>query len=93
MIVTAAALLAGTSLASAQVRDDPPGWAWQQRGNLDSDGVNPNRNYRGAYDSYGYVGRAPNRAYGYRSYRGFRADDPPGSRYQDHGNREWNGGD
>lgn len=90
MVMGAAALLAGTSIASAQVRDNPPGWAWQHRGILDSDGVNPNRNYRGAYESYGYVGRAPYRAYGYRGYgyRGYRADDPPGARYQDHGIRE-----
>jgi hypothetical protein len=96
MIAVGAALLAGTSIAAAQVRDDPPGWAWQQRGILDSDGVNPNRNYRGAYESYGsarsygFDRRAPYRSYG---YRGFRRDDPPGSRYQDQGNREWQGGD
>ena len=92
MVVMGALLLAGTSMASAQVRDAPPGWAWQRRGILDSDGVNPNRNY------YGYAGRAPYRAYGSRGYgaygygyRGFRADDPPGARYQDYGVREWDG--
>ena len=100
MIVVGAALLAGTSAASAQVRDNPPGWAWQHRGILDSEGVNPNRTYRGAYDSYDYVGRAPYRSYGYPSYgyssygyRGFRADDPPGARYQDQGIRDWDGGE
>jgi hypothetical protein len=98
MLVMGALLLAGTSMASAQVRDDPPGWAWQRRGILDSDGVNPNRNYWGGYEAYGYAGRAPYRAYGSRGYgsygygyRGFRADDPPGARYQDYGVREWDG--
>jgi hypothetical protein len=93
MIVVGAALLAGTSIAAAQTRDDPPGWAWQRRGILDSEGINPNRTYRGAYDAYGAYGysrRAPYRSYG---YRGFRADDPPGSRYQDRGIREWDGGE
>jgi hypothetical protein len=100
MIAVGAAMLAGTSIAAAQVRDDPPGWAWQHRGILDSDGINPNRPYRyrgaydygGAYDSYGaygYAGRAaPSRSY---RYRRFRADDPPGSRYQDEGIRQWDG--
>jgi hypothetical protein len=100
MIVVGAALLAGTSVASAQVRDNPPGWAWQHRGILDSEGIDPNRNYWGAYNSYGYAGRAPYEAYGYRpygyrayGYRNYRADDPPGSRYQDRGIREWDYGE
>jgi hypothetical protein len=100
MIAVGVALLAGTSIAAAQSwRDDPPGWAWQQRGILDSDGINPNRPYRGAYGAYGAYGSygaygygrvAPYRSYG---YRGFRSDDPPGSRYQDQGIRDWNGGE
>jgi hypothetical protein len=96
MIVVGALLLAGTSMASAQVRDDPPGWAWQKRGILDSDGIDPNRNYWGGYDAYGYAGRVPYRAYRPRSYGsygyGYRgAYDPPGARYQDYGVREWDG--
>ena len=98
MVVMGALLLAGTSMASAQVRDDPPGWAWQRRGILDSEGVNPNRNYGGGYEPMdtlaerriALMARAAMAAYGY-GYRGFRADDPPGARYQDYGVREWDG--
>ena len=80
LAATATALLAGTTMASAQVYwDDPPGWAWQRRGIDDSAGRNPNRGYYapygyGAYEGYAY---AP----GYRYYRA----NPPGGRFQDRG--------
>jgi hypothetical protein len=91
LIASAAAMLVGTSCAaSAQVWDNPPGWAWQRRGILDDQGVNPERfgywgGYGaygaypyGGYDSYAYV---PPRGY----YRSWRRDNPPGSRFQNRG--------
>jgi hypothetical protein len=93
LLVSAAALLAGTTYASAQVRDDPPGWAWQRRGILEDQGRNPQRfgYYGGYYDSYGAYGAYPYagyRSYGYvpgpRYYRSWR-DNPPGSRFEDRG--------
>jgi hypothetical protein len=84
--LSAVALLAGTSLESAQGYDDPPGYAFQRRGIIDSAGENPNRSgrYRGGYESYGaYRGRAV--APPPRYYRHSRRDDPPGSRFQDQG--------
>ena len=93
-IVSAAWLLAGTTFASAQVWDDPPGYAWQRRGMLDSQGMNPNRPYGGfgyyGDDAYGAYGAVP----GYNAYRtapgwwnyGYvQPDIPPGSRFQDRG--------
>jgi hypothetical protein len=50
-----AALIAGTTMASAQrFRDDPPGWAFQKRGIIEMNGGNPlqygrYRSSRGAY--------------------------------------------
>jgi hypothetical protein len=81
LAATATALLAGTTMASAQVYwDDPPGWAWQRRGIIDESGRNPNRGYYGG--SYGY-GAYEGHAYapGYRYYRA----NPPGGRFQDRG--------
>jgi hypothetical protein len=82
--VCAASLLAGTSVASAQAfRDDPPGYAWQRRGIVDAQGINPlayqyrRYGYRG-YDDYAY---AP----GVRAYRSWRWDSPPGARFQNRG--------
>jgi hypothetical protein len=82
LAATATALLAGTTMASAQVYDDPPGWAFQRRGIDDSAGRNPNRGYYGGYGSYGY-GAYQGYAYapGYRYYRA----EPPGGRFQDRG--------
>jgi hypothetical protein len=81
LAVSALALLAGSAtMASAQYYDDPPGWAWQRRGIIDSSGRDPNRGWRGyygAYDSYGYDGPvvvAPR-------YRW----NAPGGRFQDRG--------
>jgi hypothetical protein len=83
LAAAAVALLSGTTVASAQVYDDPPGWAFQRRGIIDSSGQNPNR-YYGGYGGYGY-GAYEGYAYapGYRSYR-YRAE-PPGGRFQDRG--------
>ena len=61
----------------------PPGYAFQRRGIIDSSGLNPNRYYRGyggAYSAYGYAA-APR-------YYGYGRDDPPGSAFQDRGNDE-----
>jgi hypothetical protein len=53
--VALAAVIAGTSVASAQAfRDDPPGWSWQKRGIIDSNGYDPQN-----YGRYGYYGRSP----------------------------------
>jgi hypothetical protein len=94
-IVFAAAavcLLAGTSVASAQVRDYPPGYA----GRAAVLAVEDSLPYRG-YGPYGYGYRAygaydPGAYYSYGSsipgaYL-FRPDDPPGSRYQSWGNND-----
>ena len=55
LFMSAAAVLASTTYASAQVWDDPPGWAWQRRGILEDLGRNPERfgYYGGYYGSYG----------------------------------------
>ena len=52
---TAATLLAGTTFASAQGWDDPPGWRFQDRQNRESNGQLPDRQYRsyGYYNNYG----------------------------------------
>src|SRR5258705_10057475 len=86
LLVSAAALLAGTTYASAQVRDDPPGWAWQRRGILEDQGRNPQRfgYYGGEHQSYGaycvypYF-RYPRFGYvpGPRSFFFLRGDHPP----------------
>ena len=70
LVVSAAAILAGPTVASAQVWDDPPGSAYQTRGLYESSGVDP---YRPLYGpTYGY------RAYGaYNAY----AYALPGPRY------------
>jgi hypothetical protein len=93
LAMSAAALLAGTTFASAQVYYDPPGSAWQNPGLLESQGLAPYRYpYRGygAYGAYGAYGYVPGTygAYGYAPYRYYRPDDPPGSRFQDRGFRE-----
>ena len=83
LVLSTAALLASTTFASAQVWDNPPGYAFQRRGIIDSSGLNPNRYYRGyggAYSAYGYAA-APR-------YYGYGRDDPPGSAFQDRGNDE-----
>jgi hypothetical protein len=52
-----AALVAGTTMASAQrFRDNPPGWAFQRRGIIEMNGGDPWRHegygsWRGAYAS------------------------------------------
>jgi len=49
-----AALVAGSSAASAQrYWDNPPGSAWQDRGNIDSNGYDP---YEYRYRHYRYGG-------------------------------------
>ena len=84
LAVSAAALLAGTTFASAQVYfDDPPGYAWQRRGVVEDSGRPYGYRYRGAYGAYGYDGYAVVPAPRY-----YRRDDPPGSRFQDTGNDE-----
>jgi hypothetical protein len=63
-----AAVVAATSLASAQgFRDDPPGWAYQRQSIIEDNGYNslyrpwrPRRTYDDAYRAYGYAG--PNRS-------------------------------
>jgi hypothetical protein len=79
LAAAAVALLSGTTVASAQVYDDPPGWAFQRRGIIDSSGQNPNRPYYGGYGYGAYEGYAY--APGYRRYRA----EPPGGRFQDRG--------
>jgi hypothetical protein len=86
LAATGVALLAGTTMASAQVYfDDPPGWAWQRRGIIDESGRNPNnygyRGYYGAYDAYG----AYDGGYVVVTPRYYRRANPPGGRYQDRG--------
>src|SRR5712671_3961676 len=88
LAVSAAALLAGTTFASAQVYwDDPPGYAFQRRSVIDESGRSP-YGYRGAYGAYGYDGYAvvPGPRY-------YRRDNPPGSRFQDRGIEEDKGND
>jgi hypothetical protein len=87
----AVCLLAGTSIASAQVRDYPPGYA----GRAAVLAVEDPAPYRG-YGAYGYApgpygGYGPGAYYSYGSIPGaylFRPDDPPGSRYQSWGNND-----
>ena len=76
LIVSTAALLAGTTYVSAQVSDNPPGYEPQRRGVVDGSGRNPERigNERSYASSSGS--------------RNVRRDDPPGSRFQDRGNYE-----
>jgi hypothetical protein len=59
LLLSSALMLVGTTLASAQVRDDPPGWAFQRRGIIESEGYPAT----GRYDHYGY-----GRYYGPRGY-------------------------
>jgi hypothetical protein len=89
LMVSAAALLAGTTVASAQVRDSAgrnPGIY----GGYRAYGAYPYSAYAygaypyGPYDAYAY---APGR------YYGLRPDNPPGSRFQDRGIDEENGVD
>ena len=94
LFMSAAAVLASTTYASAQVWDDPPGWAWQRRGILEDQGRNPERfgYYGGYYGSYGAYPYSGYRSYGYAPgrpyYRSWRRDNPPGSRFQNFGNDE-----
>ena len=83
LMAAGAALLAGTTVAAAQAWDDPPGWAFQRRGILESEGVRPDRPgaYVGPYGAYGYYRGDPYR------YRG----DAPGERFQDRGIRDERG--
>jgi hypothetical protein len=68
-----AAVVAATSYASAQYRDDPPGWAFQRRGIVENlNGENPF--YRRGY----YYGR---RYYGGPAY-GWRGDYAYDPRYR-----------
>ncbi len=53
MASAAVALVTTTTFASAQYRDDPPGWRFQNRENRESNGQEPWRYRRGYYD-YGY---------------------------------------
>jgi hypothetical protein len=59
-----------TGAASAQVRDDPPGWAQQWRGIQEERGFHPGE----AYGGYGYYGDGvvvgPERYY-YGGYGGY----------------------
>jgi len=82
--VSAAAILAGTTFASAQVWDGPPGYASHRSGAHEIQRQN-RYHYRGGYSAYG--------AYGYvvPGGRYYRGDDPPGSRFQDRGLREEQG--
>ena len=77
-----AAIVAGTSVASAQgFRDDPPGWAFQKRGIIESNGGDPfDYQYRGrrsGWNGYGWNGWggayawAPGRHH-YRHHRNWR---------------------
>ena len=83
LVVSAAAILSGPTVASAQVWDDPPGSAYQTRGLFESSGVDPyrplygppynsNRAY-GAYGAYGaynaYAYAAPGPRYTGNAYR------------------------
>lgn len=72
-LVAAAALTAGSTVASAQryFSDDPPGWRYQAEKQIEDNGYDPRGDWRysgrrayGGYSSYGYVpdGYA---AYGY----------------------------
>ena len=77
LTVSTAALLAGTTIASAQSRYPDRSGIY---GGYRAYGAGPYGAYGaypyGAYGSYGY---APGR------YYGLRPDDPPGSRWQDRG--------
>ena len=74
--VALAALVVGSTVASAQgFRDDPPGWAFQERGIIEDNGGNPfDYRYRGrrygGWNSWGSWGGAyawhPVRPYRYR---------------------------
>ena len=61
LAASAAALLVGTIPASAQGWDNPPGSAWQSRGQIEEQGLNPNR-YR---TRHGYDVRTARGAYAY----------------------------
>jgi hypothetical protein len=94
--VSAAALLAGTALASAQVYRQDPGSAWQTRAEIEDMAQSSNRHRcRRGYQARGYNAYSAYGAYGayggyivprapYQYYR----DDPPGSIIQDRGLRE-----
>jgi hypothetical protein len=64
-----AALVAGSTMASAQgFRDDPPGWAFQKRGIIEMNGGDPLN--QGRYSgSYGWRG---DYAWAYRHHRHYR---------------------
>jgi hypothetical protein len=88
LALSTVALLAGTTMASAQFYDDPPGWAFQRRGIIDSTGQNPNTygRYHGGYRAYAYRGPAVVPAPRYhRRYRSYGWDNPPGALFQDQG--------
>ena len=69
-LVAAAALTAGSTVASAQryFSDDPPGWRYQKEQNVEAQGCDPRGDWRycqgAGYRAYGY---APDgyAAYGY----------------------------
>jgi hypothetical protein len=88
LMVSAAALLAGTTIASAQVRYPDRSGIY---GGYRAYGAYPYSGY-GAYGAYRY---GPYDAYGYAPgrYYGLRPDNPPGSRFQDRGIDEENGVD
>ena len=71
LAISAVALLAGTTGAAAQVcRDDPPGAAFQTRGLLEMQGLDPNRYaYRCGWAYGGYRHVVPGPRYRYRDYR------------------------
>jgi len=71
LAISAVALLAGTTGAPAQVcRDDPPGAAFQTRGLLEMQGLDPNRYaYRCGWAYGGYRHVVPGPRYRYRDYR------------------------
>ena len=88
LIAAGAALLASTSIASAQVRDDPPGWAFQWRGIQAERGNHPDD----AFGGYGYYGGGsvivgPQRYY----YGGYGYGNPPGAGIQSRGIRNEHG--
>src|SRR5258705_5901165 len=92
LMVSTAAMLASTTYASAQVYGDPPGYALR-RGVVDVSG-RARGSYGGYYNAYGAYPYGAYQSYRYspaQRYRYWRADDPPGSRFQGIGNDEERG--
>jgi hypothetical protein len=69
LVAVLAALMAGTTLASAQrFADDPPGWAFQKRGIIEMNGGDPfhyGHRFYGHRSAYAW---APRRHHRYRHH-------------------------